>query len=123
VQYAHARACAVARNAADAGVDAAAGVDTALLDSPADTELLAALGQYPAAVRTAAEFYEPHRVNRYLENLATAYHRWYGISRVAPKSDEPVTDLHRTRLLLNNAARQVLANGLGLLGVTAPERM
>ena len=123
VQYAHARACAVARNAADAGVDAVAGVDTALLDSPADTELLAALGQYPAAVRTAAEFYEPHRVNRYLENLATAYHRWYGISRVAPKSDEPVTDLHRTRLLLNNAARQVLANGLGLLGVTAPERM
>ena len=117
VQYAHARACAVARNAAEAGVD------TALLDSPADTELLAALGQYPAAVRTAAEFYEPHRVNRYLENLATAYHRWYGISRVAPKSDEPVTDLHRTRLLLNNAARQVLANGLGLLGVTAPERM
>ena len=123
VQYAHARACAVARNAADAGVDTTAGVDTALLDSPADTELLAALGQYPAAVRTAAEFYEPHRVNRYLENLATAYHRWYGISRVAPKSDEPVTDLHRTRLLLNNAARQVLANGLGLLGVTAPERM
>ncbi len=99
------------------------GVDTGLLNTPADTELLAVLGQYPATVRTAAEFYEPHRVSRYLENLAAAYHSWYGLSRVAPKGDEPVTDLHRTRLLLNNATRQVLANGLGLLGVTAPERM
>jgi len=123
VQYAHARTVAVMHHAGNAGVNLDDGVDTALLNTPADTELLAVLGQYPATVRTAAEFYEPHRVSRYLENLATAYHRWYGISRVAPKSDEPVTDLHRTRLLLNNATRQVLANGLGLLGVTAPERL
>ena len=123
VQYAHARTAAVERNAIDAGVHLADGVDTGLLNTPADTELLAVLGQYPATVRTAAEFYEPHRVSRYLENLAAAYHSWYGLSRVAPKGDEPVTDLHRTRLLLNNATRQVLANGLGLLGVTAPERM
>ena len=99
VQYAHARTAAVERNAIDAGVHLVDGVDTGLLNTPADTELLAVLGQYPA------------------------YHSWYGLSRVAPKGDEPVTDLHRTRLLLNNATRQVLANGLGLLGVTAPERM
>lgn len=123
VQYAHARTVAVDRNARDAGVNLDDGVDAALLNTPADTELLAALGQFPATVRTAAQFYEPHRVNRYLENLATAYHSWYGLSRVAPRGDEPVTDIHRTRLLLNNATRQVLANGLGLLGVSAPERM
>lgn len=123
VQYAHARTVAVARNAADAHVRTEDGIDTALLNTPADTELLAALGQYPAAVRTAAQFYEPHRINRYLENLAAAYHSWYGLSRVAPHGTEEVTDTHRTRLLLNNATRQVLANGLKLLGVSAPERM
>ena len=123
VQYAHARTAAVARNAAEAGVKIEDGVDTSLLDSAADGELLAVLGQFPAAVRDAAKFYEPHRVNRYLEQLASAYHSWYGVSRVAPKADEEVTDLHRTRLLLNNAAQQVLANGLNLLGVSAPERM
>ena len=123
VQYAHARTAAVARNAAEAGVKVEDGVDTSLLDSAADGELLAVLGQFPAAVRDAAKFYEPHRVNRYLEQLASAYHSWYGVSRVAPKADEEVTDLHRTRLLLNNAAQQVLANGLNLLGVSAPERM
>jgi len=123
VQYAHARTAAVARNAAEAGVKVEDGVDTSLLDSAADGELLAVLGQFPAAVRDAAKFYEPHRVNRYLEQLASAYHSWYGVSRVTPKADEEVTDLHRTRLLLNNAAQQVLANGLNLLGVSAPERM
>ena len=91
------------------------GVDTSLLDSAADGELLAVLGQFPAAVRDAAKFYEPHRVNRYLEQLASAYHSWYGVSRVTPRRDEEVTDLQRTRLLLNNAAQQVLANGLNLL--------
>ena len=116
VQYAHARTVAVARNAAEAGVKIEDGVDTSLLDSAADGELLAVLGQFPAAVRDAAKFYEPHRVNRYLEQLASAYHSWYGVSRVAPKAGEEVTDLHRTRLLLNNAAQQVLANGLNLLG-------
>ena len=123
VQYAHARTVAVARNAAEAGVKLEDGVDTSLLDSAADGELLAVLGQFPAAVRDAAKFYEPHRVHRYLEQLASAYHSWYGVSRVAPKAGEEVTDLHRTRLLLNNAAQQVLANGLNLLGVSAPERM
>ncbi|MBF0807597.1 arginine--tRNA ligase [Rothia nasimurium] len=122
VQYAHARTCALARNAEVAGVTTDS-VDTALLNSEADSALLAALGQFAGAVKEAADFREPHRVARYLETLAGAYHRWYGVSHVAPKGDEEVTDLHRTRLLLNNATRQVLANGLGLLGVSAPEKM
>ncbi|WP_237242894.1 arginine--tRNA ligase [Rothia nasimurium] len=122
VQYAHARTCAIARNAEAAGVTTDS-VDTALLNSEADSALLAALGQFAGAVKEAADFREPHRVARYLETLAGAYHRWYGVSHVAPKGDEEVTDLHRTRLLLNNATRQVLANGLGLLGVSAPEKM
>ncbi|WP_237200389.1 arginine--tRNA ligase [Rothia nasimurium] len=122
VQYAHARTCAIARNAEAAGVTTDS-VDTSLLDSEADNALLAALGQFAGAVKEAADFREPHRVARYLETLAGAYHRWYGVSHVAPKGDEEVTDLHRTRLLLNNATRQVLANGLGLLGVSAPEKM
>ncbi|WP_237187965.1 arginine--tRNA ligase [Rothia nasimurium] len=122
VQYAHARTCAIARNAEAAGVTTDS-VDTALLNSEADNALLAALGQFAGAVKEAADFREPHRVARYLETLAGAYHRWYGVSHVAPKGEEEVTDLHRTRLLLNNATRQVLANGLGLLGVSAPEKM
>ncbi|MDO4821982.1 MAG: arginine--tRNA ligase [Rothia sp. (in: high G+C Gram-positive bacteria)] len=122
VQYAHARTCAIARNAEAAGVTTDS-VDTSLLDSEADSALLAALGQFAGAVKEAADFREPHRVARYLETLAGAYHRWYGVSHVAPKGDEEVTDLHRTRLLLNNATRQVLSNGLGLLGVSAPEKM
>ncbi|WP_237185854.1 arginine--tRNA ligase [Rothia nasimurium] len=122
VQYAHARTCAIARNAEAAGVTTDS-VDTALLNSEADSALLAALGQFAGAVKEAADFREPHRVARYLETLAGAYHRWYGVSHVAPKGDEEVTDLHRTRLLLNNATRQVLGNGLGLLGVSAPEKM
>lgn len=122
VQYAHARTCAVARNAEAAGVDTSS-IDASLLNTDADNELLAALGQYPNTIKEAAAFREPHRVARYLETLAGAYHRWYGNSHVAPKGNEEVTDLQRTRLLLNNATRQVLSNGLGLLGVTAPEKM
>lgn len=122
VQYAHARTCNVARNAVASGVTGDS-VDTSLLNTEADNALLAALGQFAGTIKEAADFREPHRVARYLENLAAAYHRWYGMSPVAPKGEEEVTDLHRTRLLLNNAARQVLANGLGLLGVTAPEKM
>ena len=128
VQYAHARTCAVGRNAEAAGVsrtgaDGEAVFDASLLDHPMEGELLAALGQYPSVLAQAAEFREPHRVARHLEVLAGTYHRWYDVCRVAPQGDDDVTDLHRTRLWLNDAARQVLANGLGLLGVSAPERM
>ncbi len=128
VQYAHARTCAVGRNAEAAGVArtderGAAVFDAALLDHPMEGELLAALGQYPSVLAQAAEFREPHRVARHLEVLAGTYHRWYDVCRVAPQGEDEVTDLHRTRLWLNDAARQVLANGLGVLGVSAPERM
>ncbi|MEH0109281.1 arginine--tRNA ligase [Tersicoccus sp. MR15.9] len=124
VQYAHARTCAVGRNADAAGVHRSAeAFDASLFDHPTESALLAALGQYPGVVAQAAEFREPHRVARHLELLAGTYHRWYDVRRVTPLSGEEVTDTHRTRRWLNDATRQVLANGLGLLGVSAPERM
>nr|WP_167739235.1 arginine--tRNA ligase [Kocuria sp. JC486] len=122
VQYAHARTCAVDRNAEAAGVTREA-FDAALLTHETEGELLAALGAYPSVVAEAAALREPHRVARHLEALAGAYHRWYGACRVTPQAEETVTDTHRTRLWLNDATRQVLANGLELLGVSAPERM
>jgi arginyl-tRNA synthetase len=122
VQYAHARTCAVARNAASSGVDRSA-FNASLLDHATENELLAVLGAYPSVVATAAKLREPHRVARHLEVIAGAYHRWYDACRVTPIGDGEVTDTHRTRLWLNAAVTQVLANGLGLLGVSAPERM
>ncbi|QRY41599.1 arginine--tRNA ligase [Microbacterium hominis] len=122
VQYAHARTHNVARNAADSGVDRSAFVPE-LLDHESESALLGALQEFPRIVAYAAEVREPHRVARYLEELASLYHRWYDTCRVTPLGDEPVTDLHRTRLWLNDATGQVLRNGLGLLGVSAPERM
>ena len=85
--------------------------------------LLGRIAEFPRVVAQAAELREPHRVARYLEELAGSYHKWYDQRRVAPFGDEDVSDVHRTRLWLNDATRQVLANGLGLLGVSAPERM
>jgi arginyl-tRNA synthetase len=123
VQYAHARTVNVARNAADAGVSREAGFDAALLDHPSETVLLGSIAEFPRVVAQAAELREPHRVARYLEELAAAYHKWYDQRRVTPFGDEDVSDVHRTRLWLNDATRQVLANGLDLLGVSAPERM
>ena len=100
------------------------GFDPALLTHETEAVLLAALGDFPRVVAQAAQLREPHRVARYLEDLAGRFHRWYDECRVRPLSaDEEVTDLHRSRLWLNDATRQVLANGLGLLGVGAPERM
>jgi arginyl-tRNA synthetase len=122
VQYAHARTKAVARNAAEAGVTQDA-FDASLLTHETESILLAALADFPRVVRQAAELREPHRVARYLEELAGSYHRWYDACRVSPFGDEQITDLHRTRLWLNDATGQVLRNGLGLLGVSAPERM
>jgi len=128
VQYAHARTCAVERNAHAAGVArtdeaGAARFDASLLEHPREADLLAALGQYPSVVAQAAALREPHRVARHLEALAGAYHRWYDACRVTPQGDDPVAPVHHTRLWLNDAVRQVLANGLDLLGVSAPERM
>jgi arginyl-tRNA synthetase len=122
VQYAHARTHSVARNAAASGVDRSA-FDAALLQHETESILLGVLAEFPRVVLQAAELREPHRVARYSEELAGAYHRWYDNCRVTPLGDETVTDLHRTRLWLNDAVGQVLRNSLGLLGVSAPERM
>ena len=122
VQYAHARTHNVARNAASLGVTRDAFVPE-LLDHETESALLGALQEFPRVVAYAAEVREPHRVARYLEELAGLYHRWYDNCRVTPLGDEEVTDLHRTRLWLNDATGQVLRNGLTLLGVSAPERM
>lgn len=122
VQYAHARTHNVARNAADSGVDRS---DFApeMLEHETESALLGALQEYPRVVAYAAEVREPHRVARYLEELAGLYHRWYDNCRVIPLGDAPVESVHRTRLWLNDATGQVLRNGLTLLGVSAPERM
>ena len=86
-------------------------------------ELLRALAELPRVITAAAELREPHRIARYLEELAGTYHRFYDSCRVLPRGDEETSDLHRARLLLVDATRVVLANGLDLLGVSAPERM
>jgi len=123
VQYAHARICGVVRNAVEAGVRRADAFEPSLLTDETETVLLAALAEFPRVVAQAADLREPHRVARYLEELAGHFHRWYDACRVTPRGDEAVTDTHRTRLWLAEAARTVFANGLGLLGVRAPERM
>ena len=124
VQYAHARTANVSRLAGEDGVHREGGFDASLLADPTEAALLAVLGDFPRVVAQAAHLLEPHRVARYLEELAARYHKWYDTCRVRPVSvDEEVTDLHRSRLWLNDATRQVLANGLDLLGVSAPERM
>jgi arginyl-tRNA synthetase len=122
VQYAHARTCNVAKNAADVGISLEVFAPE-LLVHPSEAALLTALGDFPRVVAQAADLREPHRVARYLEELAGTFHRWYDSCRVIPKGDEPITDLNRTRLWLNDATRVVLATGLELLGVSAPERM
>ena len=122
VQYAHARTCSVARNAAASGVERSV-FSPELLVHDSESALLGVLQEYPRIVAQAAELREPHRVARYIEEVAGYYHRWYDNCRVIPLGEEPVTDLHRTRLWLNDATGQVIRNGLGLLGVTAPERM
>jgi arginyl-tRNA synthetase len=122
VQYAHARTRAVARNAEASGVDRSA-FDASLLTHESESSLLGILAEFPRVARQAAELREPHRVARYAEELAGAYHRWYDSCRVTPLGDEPITDVHRTRLWLNDAAGVTLRNALGLLGVSAPDRM
>ena len=122
VQYAHARTAQVAKNAASLGVERT-DFNPSLLSHVTESELLAKLSELPRVVAQAAEFREPHRVARYIEEVAGAYHRWYDACRVTPMSGADVEAVHRTRLWLNDAAGVVLRNGLDLLGVSAPERM
>ncbi len=124
VQYAHARIAAVLRNAAELNI--ASGLDNfdpAQLSHDRENELLGSLAEFPRIVASAAELREPHRISRYLEELAGVYHGFYADCRVLPMGDEPATALHSARLNLCAATLQVLKNGLLLLGVSAPERM
>jgi arginyl-tRNA synthetase len=122
VQYAHARLASILRNAAEMGVDKGE-LMPELLSHERESLLLGALGEFPRVVAAAAELREPHRVARYLEDLAGTFHKFYEQCQVLPRGDEETTDVHRARLWLVDATRTVLANGLGLLGVGAPERM
>jgi arginyl-tRNA synthetase len=122
VQYAHARTRQVSNNALAQFGESNEFVPEALSHA-SEENLIAQLAQFPQVVETASEFREPHRIARYLEELAGTYHRFYDHCRVIPLSGNPVETVHRSRLWLNDACTQVLANGLGLLGVSAPERM
>jgi arginyl-tRNA synthetase len=123
VQYAHARLASLQRNAAELGIRRTAAPDLGLLTHDREADLLGALGEFPRVVAAAAELRAPHRVAHYLESLAGTYHRFYDACRVLPMGDEPATPLTDARLWLCEATRVVLANGLALLGVSAPERM
>jgi arginyl-tRNA synthetase len=124
VQYAHARISSLLRNAAAARVAVDVdGADVALLTHPREADLLRALGELPRVVEAAAALRSPHRVARYLEDLAGTYHRFYDSCRVLPRGDEEPTEVTGARLILVEATRIVVANGLRLLGVSAPERM
>ncbi|TIC84091.1 arginine--tRNA ligase [Nocardioides sp. GY 10127] len=128
VQYVHARTCRMIANAEalGMGLDAAlADFDPALLDHERDGELLRALAAFPGVVASAADLREPHRVARYLEDTASVFNKWYDTKecRMLPQGDEPVSPANLARLVLAHASRTVVANGLDLLGVSAPERM
>ncbi|GAA2218808.1 arginine--tRNA ligase [Promicromonospora sukumoe] len=126
VQYAHSRTVQIGTKAVERGVARADGFDPAQLSHASEAALIGRLTEFPRIVAQAAELREPHRVARYLEALAGDFHSWYNDDeklRVTPYPDEEVTDAHRARLWLNDAVRTVLANGLDLLGVSAPERM
>ena len=125
VQYGHARTCRMMENAVQLGVVLPEQLDPALLSHPREGDLLRALAEFPRVVAAAAELRHPHRIARYLEDTTAIFNRWYDTRecRMLPQGEEPVAPINQARLVLTLAARTVLANGLDLLGVSAPERM
>jgi len=135
VQYGHARLCSIDRKAAEAGLgvesgtegtedaEGTEGADLSLLDHEKEGDLIRTLGEYPGVVRAAAELREPHRIARYSEELASSFHKFYDACQILPKAGEAPEPVHAARLALARATRQVLANALELIGVSAPERM
>ena len=122
IQYAHARICSVFRKLAEAGEswDPQAALDhLARLSEGEERAILKRLDQYPELVRSAADRNEPHSVANYLRELAGEFHSWYNAHKVLLED----TELRDARLALSAAVRQVIANGLDLLGVSAPESM
>ena len=122
VQYGHTRLASIERKAAEAGVSAH-GADLSLLTHEKEGDLIRTLGEFPAVVKAAAELREPHRIARYAEELASVFHKFYDACQILPKAGEDAEPIHAARLALASASRQVLANALRLLGITAPERM
>jgi len=125
VQYGHARLCSIERKANEAGVTLpdVADIDLGLLTHEKEGDLIRTIGEFPAVVRAAAELREPHRIARYTEELASAFHKFYDSCQILPKAGEAAEPIHTARLALAMATRQVIANALGLIGVSAPERM
>ncbi|QQB45994.1 arginine--tRNA ligase [Corynebacterium glucuronolyticum] len=125
VQYGHARLCSLARKAEGIGngVTDTDSADLSLLTHEREGDLIRTLGEFPSVVASAAELREPHRIARYAEQLAATFHRFYDTCHVLPGQDEEVEPIHVARFALAMATRQTLANALGLVGVTAPERM
>ncbi len=122
VQYAHARICSLVTRLAEedrVAVPAAAAVDAAVLASSEELALVKSLAQYPEELHLAARDYDPSRINRYLTALAGDFHRFYNACRLKGEAEAVLS----ARLKLADSVRSVLANGLGLLGVTAPEKM
>ncbi|WP_018295807.1 arginine--tRNA ligase [Corynebacterium lubricantis] len=122
VQYGHARLCSIKRKADELGVSRE-GADLSLLTHEKEGDLIRTLGEFPEVVEAAATLREPHRIARYAEELAGVFHRFYDACQILPKAGEEAQPIHSARLALAAASRQVLANALGLVGVTAPERM
>jgi arginyl-tRNA synthetase len=121
VQYVHARICSIVRKSAELGITGIPATDAVLclLNTPEDISLIKMMVKYPETVRFSAELMEPHRITFFLMELAAAFHAYYNRQRVL--TDEP--RLTQARLYLMTAVRQVIANGLSLLGVSAPESM
>lgn len=125
VQYGHARICSILCKAADLGLGAEAmqGADLSLLTHEKEGDLIRTLGEFPGVVETAANLREPHRIARFVEDLAAVFHRFYDQCQVLPKAGEETQPIHVARLALADAARQVLANALTMVGVSSPEKM
>ncbi|NBW93407.1 MAG: arginine--tRNA ligase [Bacteroidetes bacterium] len=119
LQYAHARICSILRKAEETGLERRGTADLSLLDHPAEQTLVKVMMDLPDTIDRAAENREPHRLSNYLREVAVAFTQFYGQCRIIGEDES----LAKARLQLADAARQVLANGLSILGISTPERM
>lgn len=120
VQYAHARICTMLEQAKQKGIETGGEYDTSLLTTEKETDLLKKLGEFPQTVADAAEKQLPHKVTQYVFDLASLLHSFYNAEKVL---DPENAELTKARIALMKAVRTALANGLKLIGVSAPEKM